>query len=57
MKLEGQQREILRVGILGAYPTEDELKIILLEKMNFNLEEFNRGETYNTKTFKTQYEN
>jgi hypothetical protein len=39
------------VGILGAYPTEDELKIILLERMNLNLEEFNRGETYNTKTF------
>ena len=49
MKLNGQQRTILREGILGAYPTEDELKIILLEKMDLNLEEFNRGETYNTK--------
>ena len=41
MKLNGQQRRILRKGILGAYPTEDELKIILLEKMDLNLEEFN----------------
>ena len=41
MKLNGQQRTILRKGILGAYPTEDELKIILLEKMDLNLEEFN----------------
>jgi formylglycine-generating enzyme required for sulfatase activity/energy-coupling factor transporter ATP-binding protein EcfA2 len=49
MKLNGQQRTILREGILGAYPSEDELKILLLEKMNLNLEEFNRGEIYNTK--------
>jgi hypothetical protein len=49
MKLNGQQRTILREGILGAYPTEDELKILLLEKMNLNLEEFNRGESYNPK--------
>ena len=41
MELIGQQRAILREGILGAYPTEDELKIILLEKMDLNLEEFN----------------
>jgi hypothetical protein len=41
MKLNGQQRTILREGILRAYPTEDELKIILLEKMDLNLEEFN----------------
>jgi hypothetical protein len=37
MRLNGRQREILRVGILGAYPTEDELEIILLEKMDLNL--------------------
>ena len=49
MKLNGQQRTILREGILGAYPSEDELKILLLEKMNLNLEEFNRGESYNPK--------
>jgi hypothetical protein len=42
MTLEGRQREILRKGILGAYRNEDELKILLLERMNLNLEEFNR---------------
>ena len=52
MTLEGRQREILRKGILGAYPSsEDELKILLSERMNLNLEEFNRAETYNTKVF------
>ena len=51
MRLNGRQREILRVGILGAYPTEDELEIILLEKMDLNLKAFNRGETYNIKVF------
>jgi hypothetical protein len=52
MLLTGQQKRILKEGILGAYPSsEDELKIILLERMNLNLEEFNKGETYNTKVF------
>ena len=50
MKLTGRQRTILRTGILRAYP-EDQLKIILLEKMDLNLGEFNRGEDYNTKVF------
>ncbi len=51
MTLEGRQREILRKGILGAYRNEDELKILLLERMNLNLEEFSRGETYEARVF------
>jgi hypothetical protein len=30
MKLKSEQREILRAGIMGAYPNEDDLEIILL---------------------------
>jgi hypothetical protein len=42
MKLNGQQRRILRKGILRAYPTEDELKIILLEKMDLMSNNFSK---------------
>ena len=51
MKLEGQQREILRNGILGAYPNEDELVMRMSEKMDFKLEQVSRGEKYEIRVF------
>jgi hypothetical protein len=46
MILTGQQREILKEGILGAYPTEDELKILLSEKMDLRYSAVAKGEDY-----------
>ena len=46
MILTGQQKEILKEGILGAYPTEDELKILLSEKMNLRYSAMAKGEDY-----------
>jgi hypothetical protein len=46
MILTGQQREILKEGILGAYPTEDELKILLSEKMDLRYSAIAKGEDY-----------
>ena len=46
MLLTGQQKEILKEGILGAYPTEDELKILLSEKMNLRYGAMAKGEDY-----------
>jgi len=51
MILTGQQRQTLRKGIVGAYPKEDELKILLLEEMELNIEGINRGEDYDTRVF------
>jgi len=51
MTLEGKQREILRKGILGAYPSEDKLVMLMLEKMDFKLEQVSRGEGYETRVF------
>jgi len=46
MLLTGKQREILKEGILGAYPTEDELSILLSEKMDLRYGAIARGEDY-----------
>ena len=46
MLLTGQQKEILKEGILGAYPNEDELKILLSEKMNLRYSAMAKGEDY-----------
>ena len=51
MKLDGTKREILRKGIIGAYPNPDELEICLSEKMDVQLSVIARGENYNTKVF------
>ena len=51
MKLDGTKREILRQGIIGAYPNPDELEICLSEKMDVQLSVIARGENYNTKVF------
>ncbi len=49
MILTGKQRKILREGIVGAYPKEDELKILLPEEMELKVEQINVGEDYNTR--------
>jgi hypothetical protein len=46
MILTGQQRRILKEGILGAYPNEDELSILLSEKMDVRYSAMARGEDY-----------
>ena len=51
MKLDGTKREILRKGIIGAYPNRDELDIYLSEQMDVQLSVIARGENYNTKVF------
>ena len=45
MLLTGQQREILKEGIIGAY-REGELEILLLEKMDLRYNAIARGEDY-----------
>jgi tetratricopeptide (TPR) repeat protein len=49
MILTGQQKEILKEGILGAYPNEDELKILLSEKMDLRYGAIARGEDYTSR--------
>jgi 3',5'-cyclic AMP phosphodiesterase CpdA len=49
--LTGQQREILRKAILGAYPNPDDLMILLSEKMDVQLGAIARGDAYNAKVF------
>jgi serine/threonine-protein kinase len=46
MILTGQQKRALREGILGAYPAEDELKMLLSDNMNLNWSAIARGEDY-----------
>jgi glutaredoxin-related protein len=48
MRLTGQQKEILKEGILEAY-AEDELKILLSEKMDLNYGSIARGDDYTSK--------
>lgn len=48
MILTGQQREILKEGILGAY-REGELEILLSEKMDLRYADIARGEDYTSK--------
>jgi hypothetical protein len=49
MRLTGQQKEILKEGILGAYPAEDELKILLSEKMDLKYSTIASGDDYTSK--------
>jgi nucleoside phosphorylase len=49
MILTGRQREILKEGILGAYLQEDELKILLSEKMDLRYSAIARGEDYTSR--------
>jgi hypothetical protein len=49
MILTGQQREILKEGILGAYPNQDELNILLSEKMELKFSIIARGDDYISK--------
>ena len=46
MILTGQQRGILKEGILGAYPNEDKLRILLSEKMDLSYSAIARGNHY-----------
>jgi len=46
MILTGQQKEILKDGILGAYPSEDELSTLLCDKMDLRYSAIARGSTY-----------
>ena len=46
MILTGQQKRILKEGILGAYPNEDELKILLSERMDLRYSAMAKGEDY-----------
>jgi hypothetical protein len=49
MILTGQQKRILKEGILGAYPNEDELKILLSERMDLRYSAIARGEDYTSR--------
>jgi hypothetical protein len=49
MILTGQQKEILKEGILGAYPNEDELSILLSEKMDLSYSAIARGNDYTSR--------
>jgi len=51
MLLNGKQREILRAGIIGAYPSKDEFQILVAEKMEVNLEEIAKGKSYREQVF------
>jgi hypothetical protein len=53
MKLDGTKREILRKGIIGAYPNKDELEILLSEQMDVQFDVIARGEDYSKKVFIT----
>ena len=49
MILTGQQRGILKEGILGAYPNEDEFSILLSEKMDLSYSAIARGNDYTSR--------
>lgn len=51
MKLTGQQKEILRDSILGAYPRKNDLTILLSDKMNLNLDAIAIGDNYEAVVF------
>lgn len=51
LRMTGQQRQVLREGIMSAYPNKDELKILLMEKMDVSLDEIARGGDYSTTLF------
>jgi len=49
--LTGQQRKILREGVIGAYPDPNELRILLAEQMEVQLGVIVSDGVYNTKIF------
>ena len=49
MRLTGQQKKILKEGILGAYPNQDELEVLLSEKMDLQWSAIARGQDYTSK--------
>lgn len=49
--LGGEQRRILREGVLGAYPNPSDLEILLSESMDVQLGVIARGDAYNAKVF------
>ena len=49
MILTGQQKKILKEGILGAYPNQDELEVLLSEKMDLKWSAIARGQDYTSK--------
>jgi hypothetical protein len=51
LKLSGRQIQILREGIVGAYPDPDRLWILLAERMEVQVSAILRGDAYNTKVF------
>jgi hypothetical protein len=46
MILTGLQKQILKDGILGAYPSENNLEILLSEKMGLSYSAKARGDNY-----------
>jgi hypothetical protein len=51
LKLSGRQIQILREGIVGAYPHPDDLWILLFEQMEVKVSAIARGDTYQNKVF------
>ena len=51
LKLSGRQKEILREGIISAYPNQDDLKMLLSEQMDVQLDAIARGDAYKNKVF------
>jgi len=58
LKLSGRQLQILREGIVGAYPNPDDLSILLFEQMEVKISAMPkarfahaRGDAYNAKVF------
>jgi hypothetical protein len=51
LKLSGLQIKILREGIVGAYPNQDDLKMLLSEQMDVQLDAIAKGDDYNNKVF------
>jgi hypothetical protein len=49
--LTGQQRKILREGIIQAYQNPDDLKILLSEEMDEQFSEICKGDDYNAKIY------
>ena len=49
MILKGQQKKILKEGILKAYPNEDELSILLSEKMDLSYSAIATGDNYTSR--------
>jgi hypothetical protein len=51
LKLSGRQKEILREGIISAYPNQDDLKMLLSEQMDVQLDAIAQGNRYQNQVF------